>query len=137
MKRPTHVSFTTLVCDTDFLIKISNFPAPEFQALVSKCGFELATIPSVALELKGLRNSKHQMTSKHALHTLSLIGDKISLLEDSGQSSAVEADDALIDFAKRHNDTVLVCTLDGKLLSRLEKMKVRYLTLRKDRPFMR
>ena len=137
MKRPAYASITTLVCDTDFLIKITNFPVPEFQALVSESGFELATIPSVALELKGLRNSKHQMTSKRALHTLSLIGDKISLLEDSGQSSAREADDALIDFAKRHNESILVCTLDGKLLSRLEKMEVRYLTLRKDRPFMR
>ncbi len=137
MKRLAHDNFSILVCDTDFLIKITNSPLPEFQTYVLQSGITLATVPAVVRELKGLANNRHPLTAKRARNALNLVGNKIKIIEDSDRKVDLEADIVLTEFVKDHRETALLSTLDARLLSRLERLGVSYLTLHRDKPFIR
>ncbi|MGI0091002.1 MAG: hypothetical protein ACREBS_04785 [Nitrososphaerales archaeon] len=129
-----------LVCDADFLIKITNDPLPAFHSLSRKeSDFVLATIPLVVRELKGLVFSKTPKTARRARNALRSVGQVVNLIGECAEQDAnTEADEALIEFAHRaFQEEIFVATLDGKLLSKLERTKVPYLTLRNDKPFVR
>ena len=137
VKKPDQHNFSMLICDTDFLIKVTNSPLSEFHTFMLDSRLTLATVPAVVGELKGLSNNRHPLTSKRVRNALSMIDSKIKIIGDPDLKVGVEADNALIEFAKNHREIVLVSTLDARLLSRLERLRLSYLTLRRDKPFVR
>ena len=127
----------TLLCDTDFLIKVTNEPVPELRAFLESSGFELATLPVIERELKGLQQSKANSTSRKAKLALLSLGKFVSVIASGKIRSNAEADVQLVDFEENSPYDVSIATLDGNLLSKLEKKRLPYLTLRNDRPFHR
>ena len=127
-----------LVCDTNFLMKITSESLPTFSDFISKNHFDITTISSVVRELNGLRMSKKNSVARNANNCLNMMGKKIRLL-DSGRFTELgkEADIELFELAKNLEEGSFVATLDGKLLSRFERSRLPYLTLRNDRPFLR
>jgi len=125
-----------VICDTDFLIKITNEPTPELKPFLEHWGFVLATLPVVEKELKGLLQSKKRSTARRAKLALESLR-KLILVETSYRMSGLDADAHLVNFQKESNGDVVIATLDGKLLSKLERKRMPYLTLRRDRPFFR
>ncbi|MDA4110974.1 MAG: hypothetical protein OK439_00435 [Thaumarchaeota archaeon] len=127
---------TTVLCDTDFLIKITNEPLPELKMFLENSGFVLATLPAVERELKGLSRSDKPSTAKKAKLALGSIG-KFVRVEALGNKHGSDADTHLVDYLEKSNAEILIATLDGNLLSKLERKRMPYLTLRRDRPFFR
>ena len=129
---------TMIVCDTDFLMKVTNEPIPKLRQMLQSSEYELVAIPSVLRELKGLASSSNQKTARYARNALRAVEDKL-VLSKVGASPApkTEADIAILDFALNQVESVVVATLDGTLFSELESRRVSYLTLRNDRPFTR
>jgi rRNA-processing protein FCF1 len=127
-----------LVCDTDFLLKVVNEPLPSLYAYLQNSDLRFATIPQVVKELRGLALSKKRSVARRAAFALRLVGTKIHVIENRiVENNKMEADLALYECAKNSELDSLVATLDGKLLSRLEKNQLPYLTLRHDKPFER
>jgi len=126
-----------ILCDTDFLMKVTARPLPELSAFLADPDFELATIPRIENELKGLSLSKRPSTARNARTALRVIRGPVKVVEQAPSSEKADADRLLIDFAERSGGNAVVATLDGSLLSTLERMKLPYLTLRNDRPFYR
>lgn len=128
---------TQLVCDTNFLMKITNQSLPKLSDFISNNHFEIATVSSVIRELNGLKKSKKNSVARNAKNCLGLIGTKVHL-RDGGSldEPSKEADIELFELAKSLEEGSLVATLDGKLLSRFERNRLPYLTLRNDRPFL-
>ena len=127
-----------LVCDTNFLIKITNHSLPAFSDFVSRNHLEIATVSSVVRELNGLKKSKTPSVARNANNCLNLIGTKIHLRANViSLEQDKEADVELFELAKDLEEGSLVATLDGKLLSRFERSRLSYLTLRNDKPFLR
>ena len=126
----------TLLCDTDFLIKITNEPIPELRQFLQNSGFVLGTLPIIERELKGLEQSRKIATARKAGLALQSVGKFIHVEVGHSKGNA-EADLQLVDFAEYSADNVAIATLDGSLLSKLEKKRLPYLTLRNDRPFYR
>lgn len=125
-----------IVCDTDFLLKVASESLPTLRAYLDDSDLSLGTIPSVVRELEGLARGKDRSTARKASFALRLVGTTIDLIEyEPKEIARVEADVALFECARKLD--MLVATLDGKLLSRLERNQVPYLTLRHDRPFER
>lgn len=129
------VSMTKVVCDTDFLMKVTNEPVPKLREFLESSDIELVTLPSVLRELTGLSSSSNQKTKKYARNALRTIEDKLVQVEKEETGRSVDADVALLDFALHR--TVMIATLDGGLLSNLESRGISYLTLRNNRPFSR
>jgi rRNA-processing protein FCF1 len=127
----------TLLCDTDFLIKVTNEPVPQLRASLQSSGFTLATLPIIERELKGLQRSKINSTARKARLALQSIGKSIQVIKSGKPGSNADADLQLLDFEEISPADVVIATLDGNLLSKLEKKRLPYFTLRKDRPFFR
>ncbi|HZW57028.1 MAG TPA: hypothetical protein VFF30_12125 [Nitrososphaerales archaeon] len=129
-----------LLVDTDFLIKIANDPLPKLDFLALASDFTLATTPSVVRELEGLAKSQNRTVMRRATTALDFVkqGTKkanVKVLPGTSKRR-VEADLELVEIAKADiRDRVVIATLDHSLLSRLDKLKIPYLTLRRDRPF--
>lgn len=128
---------TQLVCDTNFLMKITGQALPSFSDFISKNHFEIATVSSVVRELSGLKRNEKKSVRRRAESCLNLIGVKIQIRESELAKERIEADIELFELAKYLEDGSYVATLDGKLLSKFERNKLPYLTLRNDRPFLR
>ena len=126
-----------ILCDTDFLMKVTVNPLPELSAFLADPDYELATIPRIENELKGLSLSRRPSTARNARTALRTIRESVKLVKQAASSEKADADRLLIDFAERSGGTAIVATLDGSLLSALERKKLPYLTLRNDRPFYR
>lgn len=127
-----------LVFDTDFLMKVTNEPLPAFRRMLDEFDCELVTLPSVKRELKGLLSSRINKTSRYARNALHAIDANIVRVDDiDGRSSSPEADVDLIDYVSNLAGDSFVVSLDGALLSELERKHIPYVTLRKDRPFKR
>lgn len=127
-----------IVCDTNFLMKITSQSLPSFADFVSKNHFEIATVSSVVGELNGLKKSKTPSVARRANNCLNLIGTMIRLRDDGiSLERGKEADVELFELAKKLEEGSFVATLDGKLLSRFERNRLSYLTLRNDKPFLR
>ncbi|MHB2036482.1 MAG: PIN domain-containing protein, partial [Nitrososphaerales archaeon] len=109
---------------------------PALRDFFANSDLALTTIPEVVKELEGLALNRKPLTSRKASNALRLVGTSIQLMQSS-EGPNVEADIALYEQAKSLDDGSFVATLDGKLLSRFEKSKLPYLTLRHDRPFVR
>jgi rRNA-processing protein FCF1 len=124
-----------LVCDTDFLMKVTNEPVPKLRAFLDDYRFDLIALPSVVRELKGLSSKKKGKTSRYARNALKCIQDGLVKSLSSEISGTVEADLELVQYGSTHN--VLIATLDGALLSEMEKKRVPYMTLRNDAPLKR
>jgi rRNA-processing protein FCF1 len=125
-----------LLCDTDFLIKITNEPVPELTPFLESSGFDLATLPAVEKELKGLLQSEKRSTARKAKLALESLNNKVTV--ESGRAmSGSDADVHLVNFQEKSKEEIVIATLDGSLLSKLERKRVPYLTLRHDRPFYR
>ena len=126
-----------VVFDTNFLMKVTSQPLPALRDFLVNSDLILTTIPVVVKELEGLALNRKPLTSRKATNALRFVGTSIQLMQCSAESPQVEADIALYEQAKSLDDGSFVATLDGKLLSRFEKNKLPYLTLRHDRPFVR
>jgi rRNA-processing protein FCF1 len=127
-----------IVCDTDFLMKVTSEPLPGFHAFIENSDFVLTTIPQVVRELEGLTLNEKSLTSRKATNVLRLIGTSIHLVEKgNAEDRSIETDLALYEQASRLDKSSFVATLDGKLLQRFEKNKLPYLTLRRNRPFLK
>lgn len=131
-----------IVCDTDFLIKATTKPLPSLAMFLSEAGYELATIDRVKKELDGLRKSTSQLTARKARAAIASISSgAVKVIEyESAANSKTDADSILIDFAvnsSKYGERAVIATLDHTLLSILEKRRLPYLTLRKDRPLFR
>jgi hypothetical protein len=59
------------------------------------------------------------------------------VVESRKQRSNADADLQLLDFEEKAPEDVVIATMDGNLLSKLEKKRLPYFTLRNDRPFYR
>ncbi|MGA2875339.1 MAG: hypothetical protein ABSE82_07345 [Nitrososphaerales archaeon] len=127
------------ICDTDFLIKVTNVPLPSLRAFVEVSGFNFSTIPEVVKELEGLTFSDKPLTARKAANVLRLVGKSIHVTESkvTAGNHKIETDIALFERAKSLDEDSFVATLDGKLLSRFEKNNLPYFTLRHDKPFLR
>ena len=130
---------TYLVLDTDFLIRITNDPVRRLDLKQLATEFTIATIPSVLRELQGLSRHGENKTARRASNALRVIEEKgseiaIQILPE-GVSREEEVDLTLVDLAKKGG--VTVATMDHSLLSKLERMRLPYLTLRADNPLMR
>lgn len=128
-----------LVLDTDFLIKATSQPLPELADFLASSRFELVTLPKIKEELNGLTKSSNAATARKARLALqSLNAGPIEILKHNvSDSRLTDADVLLIEFAENSDGHVVVATLDHHLLSSLERRKLPYLTLRKNRPFFR
>jgi rRNA-processing protein FCF1 len=129
---------TQVICDTDFLIKITNDPLPSLGQLIKNSDLVLATIPGVVNELKGLTQNEKPATARRAAAALRLVGSSVHLIKSGiAKDDSFETDNALYDKVRGSIGDVCVATLDGKLLSRFERNKIPYLTLRRNKPFLR
>lgn len=119
-----------ILCDTDFIIKIANDPLPKVDWVSFSKQNEIATIPLVVKELEGLKKSKEMQTVRRAKNALAIIqeGKKIKVLSKEDDAKFHEADQELIELTSASPDTVLA-TMDGSILSRLERMGLPYYTL--------
>jgi rRNA-processing protein FCF1 len=126
-----------IVCDTDFLMKATVKPMPELAGFLADPDFEVATIPRIQSELKGLTLSRKPSTARNAETALRALQQSVKLLSQAPSSEKADADRLLIDFAERSEGKAVIATLDGSLLSILERKKLPYLTLRNNRPFYR
>jgi rRNA-processing protein FCF1 len=126
-----------LVCDTDFLMKVAVKPLPELASFLANPDFEIVTIPRIEDELKGLSLSRTPSTARKAKTALSLLRNSVKIVKQIPLSEKADADRLLIHFAESSNEEVAIATLDGSLLSALERKQLSYLTLRNDRPFFR
>jgi rRNA-processing protein FCF1 len=139
-KKKSAANSFVLIFDTDFLMKVTNDPLPQVYDLIRREEYKLVTLGIVERELKGLSNSRKPSVSKRAQLALRSLGSMISVEKDDTQrknASKAEADVQLIERASRSNGREIIATLDGSLLSRLEKRRVSYLTLRNNKPFLR
>jgi rRNA-processing protein FCF1 len=130
-----------IVCDTDFLIKISNDPLPRVRLGELSKDYKFVIIPSVIRELSGLEKHANPRTARRARMVDRVIREskrfKLSLFKGDEKNSTLEADDALIEFVKRNPKERILATLDGSLLSRFERTGLPYLTLSKGKLFFR
>jgi rRNA-processing protein FCF1 len=127
-----------ILCDTDFLIKASTQPLPELAQILSTSEYQLATLPKIEAELKGLLRSENKVTSRKAKTALeSLDSKRVKVIDQKLGKSKADADVLLVEYAAKSKDQVIVATLDHSILSVLEKRRLPYLTLRKNRPFFR
>ncbi len=135
----------TIVWDTDLLIKISNDPLPKVNLKELAKENNFIVVPSVLGEILGLAKSANNSTAKRARTTLTVI-------ESSGMFSgshefegkkvpAGETDEVLIELIKAKPKERILGTMDGSLLSRMEKLRLPYMTLSNGRmlfhPFSR
>ncbi len=130
---------TLLLCDTNFLMKVTTEPLPELAGFLADSGLELVTLQKIETELKGLEQSKNRSTARNARSALrSLDTHIVNMLKyRPGSSEKTDADALLVDFAAHSKNRVVVATLDHSLLSILERKRLPYLTLRNNRPFFR
>ena len=126
-----------LLCDTDFLIKITNDPVPELQPFLLGNGFSLSTLPVIERELQGLQKNKTNSTARKARLALLALGKFVQVETNYGKNSNAEADLQLVDFEEKSPGDVVIATMDGNLLAKLERKRLPYFTLRRDRPFFR
>ncbi len=125
----------TIVCDTDFLIKIVTQPLPKVEPEFFSSN-RFVTIANVERELVGLSRRDNSRVSKEAKSVLRMIRetDKIQIASlDEHRDSRSETDNLLFEFVKTDQSNRILATLDGSLLSRLEKKKLPYVTLRNNR----
>jgi rRNA-processing protein FCF1 len=121
-----------IVCDTDFLIKISNDPLPEFDWRRISSEYDLVTLACVVRELKGLVASKLRKTSVRAKNAIKVIDSGV--IEIVPADSEGEVDQILLEYARSKRKTSLIATLDGNLLKTFERNGIGYLTLSSDKP---
>ena len=127
-----------LICDTDFLIRVTSAPMPEFAEFLQQENFRIATIPAVVRELRGLTMSKLPSTARKALNALRAVGKFVDVInENVPDLEANEADLELHALACLLHDGSIVATLDGNLLSRFERNHLPYFTFRSDKPFLK
>jgi rRNA-processing protein FCF1 len=125
----------SILCDTDFLIKISNDPIPALDFKQLSKENEFVVLPSVLGELKGLSASKNSRTARRARVALRVIDEsRFAKPIFEIRSNVREADIDLVSFVMAKPRERIIATLDGSLLSRLDKLGLPYLTLSKERP---
>lgn len=123
-----------IVFDTDFIIKVSNDPLPKLDWNSLRLENELLVLSSVIRELNGLSERKDRNTSKRARNALKFLeSGQLRVVPDD---MAIDADVALIRFAEQNSNERIVATLDGDLLSALEKNHMGYLTLSSNKPLI-
>jgi rRNA-processing protein FCF1 len=131
----------SIACDTDFLIKIVNDPLPKFDISSLLSENEFVVTQQVLREISGLTSSKTPTTSRRARAVRRMIEEEkhFRVLKKVEQEipASVDADIALIEFVKASPNTRAVATLDGSLLTRLERMGLPYLTLSKGKMLTR
>jgi rRNA-processing protein FCF1 len=130
---------TLIVCDTDFLLKVTTEPLPEVAQVLAESNYELVTLPKIEAELHGLSRSNNHPTARKARTALQALsrGSVKILKEKMRSSNNSDADALLVDFAERSKSSAIIATLDHSILSVLERKRLPYLTLRKNRPFFR
>lgn len=137
MMSSDQVKIRQLICDTDFLIRVTSAPIPEFARFVQQENFRIVTIPAVVRELRGLTRSKFPSTARKALNALRAVGKFVHIIDEVPDLKANEADLELHALAGLLHDGSIVATLDGKLLSRFERNHLPYFTFRSDKPFLK
>lgn len=131
-----------IVCDTDFLIKISNDPLPKVDLSELTKDNQFVVLPSVIREITGLEKHESPTTARRALKADRVIRESkhfklVDLKESEEGNSAFDADDALMKFVSKKPNERILATLDGSLLSRLERTTLPYITLSKGKLFFR
>ena len=126
--------------DTDFLIKVANDPVSRLDLSQLASEYTVSTLPSVIAELEGLSQHKERKTARRASNALRIVNQKESKIRievlDLPRQGREKVDSALIDLAKRE-DGATIATMDHSLLSRLERMRLPYLTLSDDKPLLK
>jgi rRNA-processing protein FCF1 len=117
-------------------MKVTNEPVPKLRAALEENDYGLVMLPSVLRELKGLSFSKTAKTARYAKNALKALNLGMIKSISSGISGNIDADIEMVEYASKHRNS-MVATLDGALLSEMEKKRVPYLTLRNDAPFKR
>ena len=122
-----------IVCDTNFLMKIFNDPLPKFDWKSLSSENEFVTLSCVVRELRGLSSRTAGKTSMRARNTLNALdsGGLIKIIPEVEGNA--EVDFALLDFVRQEPKVRILATLDGSLLSSLEKTGLGYLTLSFDK----
>jgi rRNA-processing protein FCF1 len=130
----------TIVWDTDLLIKICNDSLPNVDLRQLSKENEFVVLPGVIQEIKGLTKSESLRTSRRAQMTLRVMKEMPLFKEQSTRhddvSSRIEMDERLIEFVKKKPEDRILGTLDGTLLSRMEKLGLPYLTLSKGKLYV-
>lgn len=131
---------TVIVWDTDFLVKISNDPLPKVDLRELSKENEFVIIPEVIQEIRGLARSRNRTTARRAEMALRAIEDskffKNTKLEGARQP-AKETDEVLIEVIRIKPDERTLATMDGTLLSSMEKSGLPYMTLSKGKLYSR
>ncbi len=125
-----------IICDTDFIMKLVNDPLPKLDWRSMSRENDFVTLPCVVRELNGLTSSQDRKTSIRARNSLTALKSGI-LGVIPPESESEEVDFALLDCVRRKPNSRLLATLDGSLLSMLEKNGLGYLTLTSNRPVMK
>lgn len=122
-----------IVCDTNFLMKIFNDPLPKFDWKSLSSENEFVTLSCVVRELKGLSSRTAGKTFMRAKNTLNGL-DSSGLIKIIPKIEGnAEVDFALLEFVRQEPKARILATLDGTLLSTLEKAGLGYLTLSSDK----
>jgi rRNA-processing protein FCF1 len=131
-----------VICDTDFLIKISNDPLPKVNLKEFLRDKKLIVLPSVFREIKGLEKSKSPTVAKRARRTRQVLKESqqfelISEREVILGSLATEAEREIMEFVMEKPEERTAATLDGSFLSCLERKGLPYITLSRGKLFIR
>ena len=126
-----------IACDTDFLIKVTNDPVPALDWGTLSIEHDFAVMPCVIAELKGLATSKIRKTSIRAKSALAVVEEGKKFKRMEAKESSLDADSALYEFVRADPSSRMIATLDGSLLSRMEKAGLPYLTLSSGKPLLR
>jgi rRNA-processing protein FCF1 len=134
------VNLAVIVCDTDFLIKISNDPLPKVDLKDLMKSNQLIVLPSVLQEIQGLKKNRNFRTSKRAHMADRVISNptQFTLISPdlvNQRRSARETDYDLMEFVTAKPGERILATLDKALLSRFERRGLPYITLSRDKLF--
>jgi rRNA-processing protein FCF1 len=129
-----------IVCDTDFLIKISNDPLAKVDLKELLENNQFVVLPSVVREIAGLERNAKPRTARRARMAHQVITESnrfkiVSTAKGASENSAREADHELMEFISEKPKERTLATLDGSLLSRFERRGLPYITLSKGKLF--
>jgi rRNA-processing protein FCF1 len=130
---------TIIVWDTSILIKISNDPLPKVDLRALSKENEFVIIPEVLREILGLTASKNRTTARRAQMVLRAVEESklFKRVVSNSKRPARETDEVLVEFVKEKPEERILATMDGALLSRMEKSGLSYMTLSEGRLYSR
>ncbi len=119
-----------VICDTSFLIPLSNKPTKGLDDLEARLGKINLLIPTAVIkELNKLISSAGIKRAKEAKNTLESI-NKFKTVELQGAN----ADEAILDYASKHK--CIAATIDDELKNKLKNNGINVITLSNNKLIM-